>query len=94
MLAMYLEISNEGPKTLQMLGCVCLHIASKLSERMIISIESYRECCLCIFTRAEFEEKEAQVFTGVVATIPSVAVSCHKVSEFVEGWLLGGMGVS
>lgn len=70
-----------------MVGCVCLHIASKLNEKLIISIDSYMECCLHIFTRAQFEAKESEVYNAVAGDIPTLTF--YSASDFLEDNLLG-----
>ena len=66
-----------------MLGCISLHIASKLNEKTIISIDSYMECCMNIFTKIEFEQKEVEVYKTFDGKIPSITfVEALDVLEF------------
>lgn len=55
-----------------MLGCISLHLASKLNEKTIISIDSYAECCMNIFTKNDFLLKEIEVYKVFEGCLPSV----------------------
>lgn len=82
----YLEKSNETSNVLQMLGCVSLHIASKLNEKTIISIDSYADCCMNIFTKKEFELKEIEAYKVFEGSLPTLTF--NETLDFLESEII------
>ena len=48
-----------------MVGCACLYLASKMSEKKIIAAKYYCDSSANIFNKEELEEKERQIFRTI-----------------------------
>lgn len=58
----YLGAVDEPVSQLQLVGCACLYLASKIEESTIVAAESYAACSADIFTPHKLMAKEAQVY--------------------------------
>lgn len=53
----YLVLVDEPVCNLQLLGCACLYLSSKILEKTVIAAESYAECSCNIFSKDDLMEK-------------------------------------
>ena len=65
-----------------MLGCVSLHLASKLNEETAIAIESYIDISKGIFTQEEFISLEKKVWQRLKCRI-YLGTTIHEMCSFI-----------
>lgn len=56
---------DEVVANLQLLGCACLYLASKVYESVIVGAEDYVELACGLFTERELMEMEGRVYAVV-----------------------------
>lgn len=78
----FLNKVDEIPGNLQLVSCVCLHLASKINEHNIVAISSYMEYCMNIFSHENFVNKENEIYSTLEFKIQTETV--HKFLGIIE----------